>query len=197
MAISSTQIKAEAIRQTAVASDPTVASGDGLFFSKLVGGVPEAFYKNGSGQVVQLTAGGELIGGAANFEKNFINGDAITITINKLVSVTTDGKAVLADSDVAEASRPIGFMKAATAAAATGKVILFGRNLPGVLSGLGFAPGDDIFMSETAGVLTNNPGDFTGSDDNIIRIGVATCADGATAALATDLIMMREVIANV
>lgn len=197
MSISSKQISAEAIRQTAVASDPSVDAGDGLFFSKLVGGVPEAFFKNGSGQVSQLTSGGEVIGGAANFEKMMINGEGSTITQNKPVSIKDDGSVCLADSDVTQRSRPIGFMKAATSNTIAGKVILFGRNLPGVLTGLGFAPGDDIFMSETAGMLTNDAGSFSSNDDNIVRLGVACCADGVTGVLATDLILMREVLANV
>lgn len=196
MAISSKQISPEPIKQEALASDPSVDAGEGIFFSKLVSGVPEAFFKNGSGQVTQLTLGGELIGGSANFEKLMVNNSGSTIVANKPVSITSTGSIVLGDSDVEEASRPIGFMKASTNNAGTGRVILFGRNIPGVLAGLGFAPGDDIFLSETAGVMTNNPADFTGDDDTIVRLGVAACADGATGALATDLILIREVLVN-
>jgi hypothetical protein len=194
MSISSRQLKAEPLNQDALGSDPTVGAGQGTFFAKTVLGVPEAFFKNGNGHVIQLTSGGELIGGAAFFEKSFVNGAGAPMIVNELISLATDGSIVEADSDSAQGQRPIGFLKAATAFPGNGKVIMFGRNLAGVLAGLGFAPGDDIYMSETAGQLTNDPNTFTGGNDTIVRLGIACMAENTTGSLATDLILMREIL---
>lgn len=194
MGIASKQLKPEPLNQTALASDPIVSSGQGTFFTKTVLGIPEAFFKNGNGHVIQLTSGGELIGGAAFFEKSFANGAGTPLIVNTLVSLATDGSIVPADSDAVQGQRPIGFLKAVTSFPGNGKVVMFGRNLAGVLAGLGFAPGDDVFMSEVGGQLTNDANTFTNADDTIIRLGMACMAENATGSLATDLILMREVL---
>jgi hypothetical protein len=64
------------------------------------------------------------------------------------------------------------------------------------LVGLGFAPGDEIFVGETTGGYVNDIAPFTGNNDSIIKIGVADCAAGTASSVATDLILIPHVIAR-
>lgn len=106
------------------------------------------------------------------------------------------GKIVAADSDAAGGQEVIGFALSATLADGDlVMVVLVGANLEGALTGLGYAPGDEIFLSETGG-YTNDPNSFTGNDDSIIRVGIADCAAGVASATVVDLIAFAEVIAR-
>lgn len=116
------------------------------------------------------------------------------IALGAPVAKRADGSIAPADSDGDE--RFIGFAVTAFLANGTGKVRLVGDNLPGVLTSLGFAPGDDIFIGETAGTYTNNPSAFSGANDDWIRVGIADCAGGTVSALATDLIVLTDVVAR-
>lgn len=196
MPIQPYQLAPQPQSQDAQASDPTPAANQGTSYVKTVSGKRELFFKNDAGDVVQITANGQVVGGslAEAFEKPMVNGDVATIPAGKPVSIKGDGSYVLGDSDSADGQEPVGITLASVAVSAVGSVALFGRNMPGVLTGLGFAPGDDIFIDEASGQYTNTVAGFTGDDDSIVRIGVAAAANGVTSANATDLIMMREVL---
>lgn len=197
MPIAANQISPAPIAQTSQVSDPTLTSGQGTFYAKNISGVVEAFFTNGNGQVVQLTKNGVIIGGEItfSFEKSFVNGFAGIIPAQTPVAIKTDGSIVPGDAEEASlASEVIGFTKVAIPQSTNGVVILFGRSVAGALAGLGFAPGDEIFIDETAGAMTNNTNTFTGNDDVILRLGVAAMPDSTTGSAATDLIMMREYI---
>lgn len=198
MPIAANQLEAKPAKQEALGSDPSLVAGEGIFYTKSVSGVVEAFFKNGSGQVIQLTSNGQLIGGdiVNSFEKSFTSGHSGIIAAKTPVALKDDGSIVPGDSDDVDAAQIIGFTKTSIAIGANGVVILFGRNMPGALTGLGFTPGAEIFIDETAGSLTDDVSGFTGADDAIIRLGVAAMPDNTTGAAATDLIMMREVIGS-
>jgi hypothetical protein len=70
-----------------------------------------------------------------------------------------------------------------------------GPIIANVLDGLGFLPGDEIFVNQTVG-YTKNPGAFTGDSDSIIRIGIADCAAGIASATAKHIIMMPHIISR-
>ena len=73
-------------------------------------------------------------------------------------------------------------------------VALVSYNLVGVLAGLGFAPGDKVFIGETPGSFVNDISGFSGNNDSILWAGWADCAEGIASAQATDLIYDFEVI---
>lgn len=194
MPIQPYQIAPQPIQQDAQGSDPAVAANQGVFFVKTVSGRREMFFKNDAGDVVQVTSNNAVSGGTQVFEKSMMNNTGLTILGNKPVSINALGEVVLSDSDGALTQEPIGITLENIPNGSAGRVALFGRNMIGVLTGLGFAPGDDIFMDEAAGGYTNTTAGFTGADDSIVRLGVAAAANGVSSASATDLIMMREVL---
>lgn len=116
-----------------------------------------------------------------------------TGVIGQPVAKTSLGELVLADSDNANQKRFVGIALESWAAGESPNVLLSGMNIKGILNGLGFAPGDEIFIGETAGTYTNNPGAFTGSDDDIIKVGIADCEESVASSTATDLIMTSTV----
>ena len=118
------------------------------------------------------------------------------IGLYKPVAKQANGKINQADSDAVLGQEFVGFaMAVASADGDLISVLCAGANLAGAVTGLGFAPGDEIFLGEASG-YTNNPSSFTGSDDSIIRVGVADCAAGVASGTAVDLIAFAEVIAR-
>jgi hypothetical protein len=196
MPIQPYQIANSPLPQEQQGADPSVEANQGVTYVKTVSGKRELFFKNDADDVVQITDNGAVAGAAGPnpTEKLMLNNSGVLIDSKKPVSIKSDGSIILADSDAPEGQAPIGITLQSIANASAGVVALFGRNIPGALTGLGFNPGDDIFIDETAGEYTNNPSGFSGSDDSIIRIGVAAAADGTTSINATDLIMIKEVL---
>jgi hypothetical protein len=118
------------------------------------------------------------------------------IAINRPVSKLANGRVIAADSDLASGQDYCGF--ALQAAAAPGdliNVLCVGAVLANAVFGLGYAPGDEIYLAETGG-FTNDPNSFTGGDDSIIKVGIADCAAGVASGVAVDLIVFSEVIAR-
>jgi len=146
--------------------------------------------KDTSGSVSTLTTGASPTN---ILLKSAIAGGAITAL--RTVSKRADGKTVQADSDSADGQAAYGIaLDAASADGDPVNVVLFGPNVANALNGLGFAPGDDIYLSETGGYTNTNS--FTGDNDSIIKVGVADCAAGIASATATDLICFAEVISR-
>lgn len=116
------------------------------------------------------------------------------IPVNSTVSKRPDGKIVVATSDGVSTQQVIGHaLEAALLNGDLVKVLMVGANLAGVVTGLNLVPGDDVFIDESGG-YTGNPGTFTGSNDSIIRAGIADCAAGIASNVATDLIVMTDVL---
>lgn len=75
--------------------------------------------------------------------------------------------------------------------------LLVGANLTDALIGLGFAPGDEVYLN-TSGGYTNDPSTIESDPTaDIIKVGVADCSGGAVAsATVKDLIAFPEVISR-
>ena len=74
-------------------------------------------------------------------------------------------------------------------------VLCVGPNLADALVGLGFATGDEIYLSD-AGGYTNTTSGLSAGIDSIIKLGVADCASGTASATATDLIGFSDVVSR-
>lgn len=128
------------------------------------------------------------------FTKVMQSGFVGTILAGTPVSKTSSGKIIPADSDAIGGQEPIGItLVIFNALDDIGTIHLFAPNVQGVLSLLGFVPGEEIFLGE-AGGYTNNPNAFTGDNDSIIRIGIADCPSGTASVLATDLLINTQII---
>ena len=114
----------------------------------------------------------------------------------KPVALKSNGSIVLADADGLNTEVLIGFTLEPIAVGGKGKVLLTATNAPNVLSGLGFAPNETILLSKTAGVLTNDFNSFDINTDTIMKVGIADCANDTQSSVATDLIMMTEVLSQ-
>lgn len=118
------------------------------------------------------------------------------IGLKKSVSKRPDGKVEQADSDAADGQKVVGYaLQSASADGDLIDVFCLGANLAGALTGLGYTPGDEVYLSETGG-YTNDPNSFTGGNDSIIRVGIADCSAGTASGTVTDLIAFTEVVAR-
>lgn len=112
------------------------------------------------------------------------------------VSKRPDGKIIEADSDAVNAQNFIGFsMQVASANGDLINVLTVGANIENAILGLGFVPGDEIYLSENMG-YTNDPASFTGNNDSIIKVGIADCSAGIASSTAKDLIAFSAVVAR-
>lgn len=118
------------------------------------------------------------------------------IPAGKPVSKRADGKILAADSDGVDRQQVIGVTLAPIGLDEVGGVLLFAPNAPGVLAGLEFVPGAEIFVGETTGGYVDDITPFLGGNDSIVKVGVADCAEGAASTEATDLILISQVIAR-
>ena len=109
-----------------------------------------------------------------------------------------NGRVVKADSNNTNAESFCGYaMTASTGVGQAVSVMTAGPNVIGALVGLGFAPGDLIYINENGG-YTNDPSTFTGGNDTLVKLGIADCAGGGVASpVASDLIAAYEFIAGV
>lgn len=128
--------------------------------------------------------------------KTMLSGHSATILAGTPVAKAADGFLYPAESDVSNGKKYVGITLEAIGVGGSGQVFLCGWNLPGVVTGLGFAPGDDIYVGEAPGTYTNDPSAFTGLDDDIVRIGIADTADNTSGGAATDIIMLSDVAAR-
>lgn len=119
------------------------------------------------------------------------------IALNRPVSKRADGKIEFADSDSISGQNVVGFaQQVATADGDLINVLCVGANIVGAITGLGFTPGQEIYLSEDGLGYSNDPGSFTGNNDSIIKVGIADCAAGTASATASDLILFPEVVAR-
>jgi len=126
------------------------------------------------------------------------NTSGVNIAVNTPVGLTADGGIIKSDSDGPTSQVLIGITLDAINSGAQGRVALVGPNARNAIQGLGFTPGNSIYLNQDGSNrgFTNNLNDLSGGDDSVIRIGYADCAPGAANATADDLIMFAEVIAR-
>lgn len=177
------------IRTNAVVLNPVTAAS-----------VPEnsaIFADSVGGSISSRESGGgvDTVGGGSSTYKKLMQSTG-AIAAGRPVSKLANGKIVEADSDAINGQEFIGItLEAFLGVDDIKQVLLLGSNAVGVLTGLGFTPGDDIFLGESGGYTDDTTG-FTGSNDSIIKIGVADCAAGAASGTATDLVIFPEVLAR-
>lgn len=155
------------------------------------GNLNQLSVKSYAGTVAVVEGGG---GSSSLFVKQMIAGEAFLA--NRPLSKRADGKVVAADSDSATGQQIIAHsLQASGGDNAPVNVLCVGANLAGALTGLGFSPGDEIFLGEN-GEYTNDISTFSNNDDSIIKVGIADCAAGEANVAATDLVVFTEVIAR-
>lgn len=175
-------------------SEPGAAAEDG-----------ELYIDSSSSQLSQKGAGssttpiGSVPSSSNPLQKQMQNLSGVTIPINATVAKLVNGGIAAADSDAAGKTKVIGIARESIANNIVGTVGLLGPNWDGAVAGLGFSPGDLIYMAESSGAYTNNISSFTGGDDRLVRVGIADCASGTASPVATDLlcILTEEVASNV
>lgn len=174
------------IRTTFVQLDPTVqeTTPTGALF------VDSSNSNQFTTKPVDVNAPPATVATAVNyFLKGVISGAAYGAQVP--LSKLPNGKAVAADADT-NASDHIGYsVDASTGADQAHSVILIGPNLPNALVGMGFTPGDIIYLDKVAGQYINDTSGF-GPSDNIVQLGIADCGDGLASATATDLISNNQ-----
>jgi hypothetical protein len=115
------------------------------------------------------------------------------ITAGEIVSLYSDGKVYPGAAAAMTGRREIGIAVQAISSGSYGLILLFGPTTPGVLTSLGFTPGEEVFISDT-GSYTNGSTGISGSGDTIARVGWADCAPGIVSGTATDLILNYQKI---
>lgn len=134
--------------------------------------------------------GGGGGGGGTSLSKVMQNSGS-TIPGGKPVSKKPDGTIVLADSDGVNAQNFCGITQSSISPSVTGVILTPGQNIENAILGLGFAPGDTVFLNESGG-YSNTTSGFTGGNDTIWKIGMADCAAGLASSVATDIILFTE-----
>lgn len=115
---------------------------------------------------------------------------------NTPIAKLADGSIYPAESDVAENADTIGVtIDTFSGIGEQGTVFLLGPSVANAIEGLGFTPGDVLYLSPTTG-YTNDPTDLDPSINSIIKLGVADCSAGAKSATAKDIILFPEVIST-
>lgn len=153
---------------------------------------------NGNKLTNKTTGGvpGEITssGGSNPLSKSMIAGEAFAA--GKPLAKKPNGQVVLYDSDDPNRNIFIGFStQAAIAPGAAVIVTCIGQNIVGILTGLGFAPGDIVYAGENPGTLIKYS-DFTSANDTVTQVGIADVAGGITGVNATDLIFFPQVVTS-
>lgn len=132
--------------------------------------------------------------GASIFIKQMEAGEAFTV--NMPLSKRTDGKVVVGDADGVNGQKIIAYsLEASAGNGSLVNVLCLGANLVNAITGLGFTPGDNVFMGEN-GEYINNIVNLTGNNDSIIILGIADCSSGVASATANDLVVFTKVVAR-
>lgn len=149
----------------------------------------QATFKDGSGNVGVI--------GAVSASNIFIKQmqSSVVLAVNTPVAKLANGKIINADSDTVNGQVYIGITMGTAVVDGLVSVLLVGANIAGALTGLGYTPGQEIFLGENGG-FTNNVSTFTDGDDSIIRVGIADCTSGNASGTVTDLIAFTEVVAR-
>ena len=122
------------------------------------------------------------------------NDTTVKLAKNTTVSTIVAGTIVeklatggIQPATAASSNEMIGVALDAIGAAGFGRIKLLGENVAGAIAGLGFTPGQELFLGN-AGGYTNDPNTVPGTS-TLWRIGIADCGDNSFSATATDLIM--------
>lgn len=168
-------------------SDPVGMPPNSIYVDNTQG---NSMIVKGSSGGTTVISGGESVG---YFVKEMVIGGAVSK--HQTVAKRSDGKVVPADADDVTAQAFIGY--AQNDGAADGdhiNVLLIGPNVEGAVSGLGFAPGDVVYLAQNAGGYINNVNNLTDNNDILLKVGIADCGPAVASATAVDLISFVEKI---
>lgn len=122
------------------------------------------------------------------------NDTTVKLAKNTTVSTIVAGTIVeklatggIQPATAASVNEMIGVALDAILAAGFGRIKLLGENVAGAIAGLGFTPGQELYLGN-AGGYTSDPNSVPGTS-TLWRIGIADCGDHIISATATDLIM--------
>lgn len=125
--------------------------------------------------------------------KSKINGESFLVPAGTQIGLYSDGKVYKFDANDPQRWQNVGMTLQDLAPAGSGLCLLHGMNVPGVLTGLGFAPGEEVFVDNTGAYTTGTGLDGTSV---VARVGFADCTDGGASAVVTDLISSYQKIAT-
>lgn len=139
---------------------------------------------------------GEISAGAGGnpLYKSMVAGE--TFAASKPLAKTANGQVVMYDSDDPNRNIFIGFStQPALAVNSSVIVVCVGQSISGILTGLGFVPGEVVYAGEVPGTMAKF-GDLTLGNDTITQLGIADTAAGVTGINATDLIFFPQIIGS-
>lgn len=156
---------------------------------------------NGNQATFKNSSGTSSVVGAVSTSNLFIKSMQVDeiFPVNSPVSKKANGRIIKADTDLStDTQQYIGIaLQAPVNVGDFINVLTVGPNLANALVGLGFAPGDEVFLGENGG-FTNaaGVGGFLGNNDSVIKVGIADCTGGTASTTANDLIAYSEVISR-
>lgn len=179
------------LQTTAVVMVPVLASSvpaNALFSDS---GSAGAFTNKspGGSTVIVVSASNDI------FLKIKQNLSGVTIPSGMPAALLPDGSIARADSDTPANALFLGIAQEEIVDQASGKILTIGPNVAGAITGMGFAPGDPIFLSEDR-TYTNSLATFTGNNDKIMQVGFADCSPGNASSTATDLIVVYSLVSD-
>lgn len=138
-------------------------------------------------QQFQIVESGLSSGTANKMQDSFVNGTGALVNNFSATYIKNDNTFDLCDADIAAQGECFGIVDNGSnvAIGALGAITYTGK-VAGALTGLGFAPGDKIYVGQTPGELTNiTPGD---PGDTVFLVGRCAGATGADLYLEKKLI---------
>ena len=168
-------------------SDPLEVPNNSIFVDQANSSRLSVKDVNGNTSEIESSSGNDP------FLKTMVAGESFNANV-PLAKRKSDGKVVAADSDDMDRQVLIGNAEQESVGdSSLVRVRLIGPNLPGALTGKGFAAGDTIYVGEDKEYI-NDISLLTGDNDSIIEVGIADCSGGIASTVATDLIFNKKEI---
>ena len=125
--------------------------------------------------------------------KTVVNNSGSAIPANSVLAWQPDGS--VAPGSANSMSGLADFAGISTALIPSGQsgAVIKQGNVPGIMTGSGAIPGQEVYLSETAGLLTLTPP--TSPNSTILRMGRAEPPSGSSGS-ATDLYLQLEIVSE-
>jgi hypothetical protein len=174
--------------------DPDDVPPNSIFSDATDGGTISSINASGVQEPIGSWGGGGG-GESALFSKLMVA--SVAFSAGTPVSKRSDGRVEPVDRDAPNGQVPVGIATTASAAPdAIVSVFLTGPNLPGVLTGRGFAPGKEIYSANVPGGMVDSTIGFNFETDAVLRLGISDCGAGVASTEATDLIISMEIVSS-
>lgn len=167
------------LRMAESAGDPTNVADSGFIYTKDVGGVTELFYIDGDGDVTQITADGSLNSGEIDTSQIASTGwdeTGASFTSGEAAAINSAANARIAEADATSASGDHSVVGIRTD---SGRVVHEGVVDAAFVASLTLTAGDRVWVSKTAGQLTNDVSAFA-AGDAVIPMGYVRDATAYT-----------------